>query len=266
MFIGNRACMPEVAVNEEMERSRAALNVPAEKIPAHVAIIMDGNGRWAQARGLPRIEGHKAGAKAVRDTVAECGRLGVRYLTLYSFSIENWKRPREEINALMELLLLSLQREREKLLEHDVRLVHLGRREGLPEEVLRKLDETVKMTSKAKGPTLALALNYSARAEITDALRAIAGKVAGGRIDPADIDEQTISDHLYTAGMPDPDLLIRTAGEMRVSNYLLWQISYAELHVTEAYWPDFGAEQLHAAIRDYAGRQRRFGALSEQLK
>lgn len=257
--------MPDTVLSTESKQSRAALNVPAEKVPKHIAIIMDGNGRWAQDRDLNRIEGHKAGAKAVRDTVAECGRLGVKFLTLYSFSIENWKRPREEINALMELLLLSLQRERETLIEHDIRLMHLGRREGLPIEVLKKLDETIELTSKAKGPTLALALNYGARAEITDGVRAIAAKVASGAIQPVDINEETISDHLYTAGMPDPDLLIRTAGEMRISNYLLWQISYAELYVTDSYWPEFGTDALHTAIRDYASRQRRFGKTAEQI-
>jgi undecaprenyl diphosphate synthase len=240
-------------------------DVPATRRPKHIAIIMDGNGRWAVGRGLPRIAGHRAGAHSVRDIVTECGRLGIKALTLYSFSLENWKRPQDEITGLMSLYLEYLHKERQELIDNNVRFVQLGRREGLPASVLAAVDETIEATRHCTGLTLALALNYGSRAEITDAVRAIARKVREGEIAPDQIDEQTISDHLYTAGprRPDPDLLIRTAGEMRVSNYLLWQISYAEIHVTQKFWPDFSVDDLHAAIRDYANRSRRYGAVDE---
>jgi undecaprenyl diphosphate synthase len=240
-----------------------ALDLPPERLPRHIAIIMDGNGRWARERNQPRIAGHRAGAKAVRDVVLECDRLGIKYLTLYSFSTENWKRPAEEVGALMGLCLDYLVKERQELLDRNIRFVQIGRRAGLPPAVLQEVDDTVAATSGCSGLTLALALNYSSRAEITDAVRAIAAEAASGRLAPDAISEETISDHLYTAGLPDPDLLIRTAGELRVSNYLLWQISYAEIHVTDVYWPDFGVEDVHAALRDYAGRCRRFGGLDE---
>jgi len=251
--------MPDVTEHSTAEAPK--LEIPAEKLPRHIAIIMDGNGRWAEQRDLPRVEGHRAGAASVRAVMTECGRLGIPYLTLFSFSIENWKRPESEVSALMQLLLYHLQKERDELLENNVQLRHLGRREGLPADVLTKLDETIELTRQCTGLTLGLALNYGSRTEITDAVHAIARKVQTGELEPEAIDQQTIDEHLYTAGMPDPDLLIRTAGQMRISNYLLWQISYAELHVADAYWPDFGAEQLHKALRDFAGRQRRFGAV-----
>ena len=238
-------------------------DVPPPCRPRHIAIIMDGNGRWALDRQLPRVAGHRAGARTVRDIVTECARLGMKALTLYSFSIENWKRPETETDALMELYLEYLAKERQELLDHNIRFTQLGRREGLPRNVLRAVDDTIAATSHATGMTLALALNYGSRTEITDAVQAIARQVQSGALNPSDIGEQTISDHLYTAGLPDPDLLIRTAGEMRVSNYLLWQISYAEIHVTEVYWPDFTVSDLHTAIRDYASRHRRFGALDQ---
>ena len=242
------------------------LDLPPERLPRHIAIIMDGNGRWARERNQPRIAGHRAGAKAVRDVVLECDRLGIRYLTLYSFSMENWKRPAEEVGALMELCLEYLVKERQELLERNIRFVQIGRREGLPRSVLQEVDDTVAATSGCTGLTLALALNYSSRTEITDAVRAIAAEVAAGRLAAHEIGEQTISDHLYTAALPDPDLLIRTAGELRVSNYLLWQISYAEIHVTDVYWPDFRVQDVHAALRDYASRCRRFGGLDDSNK
>jgi undecaprenyl diphosphate synthase len=238
-----------------------ALEVPRERRPSHIAVIMDGNGRWAQKRSMPRTAGHRAGARAVRDTVIECGRLGIPMLTLYSFSVENWKRPTEEIEALMGLCLEYLIKQRQELIDNNVRFLQLGRREGLPASVLAELDQTIACTSHCSGITLALALNYGSRAEITDAARAIARKVKAGEIQAEEITEQTISDHLYTAGLHDPDLLIRTAGELRVSNYLLWQISYAEIHITDVLWPDFGVADLHAAIRDYASRSRRFGGV-----
>ena len=222
---------------------------------------MDGNGRWAQSRNQPRIAGHRAGAKAVRDIIIECARLELDALTLYSFSMENWKRPADEVGALMDLYLQYLVKERRELVEHNIRFVQLGRREGLPQSVLDEVDQTAAATSHCTGLTLCVALNYSSRTEITDALRAIVHDVMAGRIDPADIDEDMISRNLYTAGLPDPDLLIRTAGELRISNYLLWQISYAEMYVTDVYWPDFRVENLHHAIREYARRKRRFGGL-----
>ncbi len=222
---------------------------------------MDGNARWAIERSLPRIAGHRAGAQSVRDIVMECGRLGVKALTLYSFSLENWKRPASEVSALMSLYLEYLAKERQELVDNNVRFIQLGRRAGLPEKVLQEMDQTIAATSHCTGWTLALALNYGSRAEIIDAMRAIAQKVKSGELAIEGIGEDTISNHLYTAGLPDPDLLIRTAGELRVSNYLLWQISYAEIHVSENFWPDFTVADLHAAIRDYAGRNRRFGAV-----
>jgi undecaprenyl diphosphate synthase len=236
-------------------------DVHPERIPRHVAIIMDGNGRWAEQRGFPRVFGHRNGAAAVRTVIEEASALGIEVLTLYSFSLENWKRPADEVQGLMDLYTLYLDGERDRLMRENVRFVQIGRREGLPEPVVDAVERLMAATAKNTGPTLCLAVNYGARAEIVDAMRAIARRVEAGEMSVDDIDEQAVSDNLYTHGLPDPDLLIRTAGEMRVSNYLLWQISYAELHVTPTYWPDFGIPDLHAAIRDYAGRKRRFGGL-----
>ncbi len=237
------------------------LGLPREALPRHIAIIMDGNGRWARQRGLPRIEGHRHGSEAVREIVTHCARLGLDCLTLYSFSAENWKRPRDEVEGLMELYALYLAKERPVILENDIRLVQIGRRAGLPEDVLRELDETTRASAANKGLTLCLALNYGSRAEIVDAVRRIAERVAAGELAPGTIDERQISESLDTAGLPDPDLVIRTGGEMRVSNFLLWQISYAELYVTPVLWPDFRAEHLYEAMRDFARRQRRFGGV-----
>ncbi len=235
--------------------------VPAERLPRSIAIIMDGNGRWARQRGLERNKGHEAGAANVREIVTHCARLGVECLTLYSFSTENWRRPVREIAQLMKLYIEYLIKERGEIMDNDIRLVQLGRRDGLPEGVLRELDETAKLSAGNRGMALCLALNYSSRVEIVDAVRSIARRVADGALAPDDIDEQTVSDSLYTANLTDPDLLIRTAGEMRVSNFLLWQISYSELWVTDTYWPDFHAEHLNQAFRDYAARDRRFGGV-----
>ncbi len=239
--------------------SQAVLGIPRDRLPRHIAIIMDGNGRWATQRGWPRIRGHEAGAKTVRDIVTHCARLGIEVLTLYSFSTENWKRPREEVEFLMELYARYLIGERETIMRNNVRFLHVGRREGLPDSVLSEMDKTIEMSCGNSGLKLCLALNYGSRDEIVEAVRRIAGNVRDGRMAPEGIDADVISKELYTAGLPDPDLLIRTANERRVSNFLLWQISYAEIHVCEALWPDFGAEQLNDAIRDFAGRQRRFG-------
>ena len=233
------------------------------RIPRHVAIIMDGNGRWAKQRGFPRMFGHRNGVAAVRSILEECGKLGIEVLTLYSFSIENWKRPAEEIQSLMDLYTTYLEGESERLMRENIRFRQLGRREGLPTGVLVTVDRIVEKTSRNTGATLCLAVNYGSRAEIADACRSIATDVAAGRLPTDAITPELISSRLYTTGLPDPDLLIRTAGEMRVSNYLLWQISYAELHVTPVLWPDFGVADLHAAIRDFASRSRRFGGLEE---
>ncbi len=240
---------------------RELLGIGPERLPRHVAIIMDGNGRWARRQGLPRVSGHEAGAANVREIVTECARLGIECLTLYSFSIENWKRPLDEIEHLMRLYVQYLISERDEIMSNDIRVLQVGRRFGLPPKVLRELDETVSLSSRNTGMKLCLAINYGSRAELTDAVREIAGRVKRGELSPEQIDERMISDSLYTRGLPDPDLLIRTAGELRVSNFLLWQISYAELFISDAYWPDFRREQLHAAIRAYAQRERRFGTL-----
>jgi undecaprenyl diphosphate synthase len=241
-------------------------DIPPHKFPRHIAVIMDGNGRWAVQRGLERVRGHQQGARTVRDVVTECARLrkergGPDFLTLYSFSLENWKRPASEVTFLMQMYIDYLRAERQTMMEHNIRFRQIGRLENLPDPVLEEVDRTLDMTKANDGLTLVLALNYSSRAEIVDAVRAIAGKVKQGDLRAEDIGECTISEHLYTVGMPDPDLLIRTAGEMRVSNYLLWQISYAELFVSDVLWPDFGVPELHEAIRAFAARNRRFGAL-----
>jgi undecaprenyl diphosphate synthase len=242
-----------------------ALEVPADRRPRHIAIIMDGNGRWAERQNLPRVAGHQRGVDSVRRTTEECARLKIEQLTLYCLSSENWKRPQTEINFLMHLLEQYMIEERATIMENNVRVRMLGRRSDIPEQVLRELDQTVELSSANSGMWLNLAINYGGRAEIVDAVRAIAAGVVRQNLEPDSIDEETISAHLYTAGAPDPDLLIRTAGEMRISNFLLWQISYAEIWVTERCWPEFVEGDLHQAIRDYAARDRRFGGLRVEL-
>ena len=232
------------------------------KLPRHIAIIMDGNGRWARAQGKERVEGHARGAKSVDVVTEECCRLGIGQLTLYCLSSENWKRPKPEIDFLMPLLKEYLLAERKKILDQNIRFTVIGRREGLPAEVLSEIGENERLTRGNSGLTLCLAINYGSRAEIVDAVRSIAERVKRGELSPERIDEVTVSGALYTAGMPDPDLLVRTAGEMRVSNYLLWQISYAELWVTPKFWPEFDAALLHEALKDFARRERRFGGLN----
>jgi undecaprenyl diphosphate synthase len=246
---------------ETLERITAAGLDPA-KLPAHIAIIMDGNGRWAKRRGFPRIEGHRRGVKSVRATVEECCRLGIGQLTLYCLSIENWKRPRIELDFLMTLLHKFLLKERAEIMGQNIRFTMIGRRDGLPAGVLREVDENIRLSENNTGMVLCLAINYGARTELVDAFRQLAVQVKDGTLDPDAIDESTITDALYTAGMPDPDLLIRTAAEMRVSNFLLWQISYAELWVTDKCWPEFDTTTLHAALTEYARRERRFGGLT----
>jgi undecaprenyl diphosphate synthase len=237
------------------------LEIPVERLPRHIAIIMDGNGRWAERQNLPRIAGHERGVHSVRRTTEEAARLHIEQLTLYCLSSENWRRPQTEINFLMHLLEQYMIEERATIMDNNVRVRMLGRRDDIPDPVLRELDQTVEMSRPNTGLWLNLAINYGGRAEIVDAVRRIARSVQTGGFSPLDIDEQTISDHLYTAGAADPDLLIRTAGEMRISNFLLWQISYAEIWVTEKCWPEFDERALHDAIRAYAGRKRRFGGL-----
>jgi undecaprenyl diphosphate synthase len=237
------------------------LGIAPEKLPGHVAVIMDGNGRWAERQNLPRIEGHRHGVASVRRITEECSRLGIDQLTLYCLSSENWKRPRRELDFLMHLLEQYLIEERSTLMENDLRVSVIGRREGIADGVLREMDKTVEMCEDNHGMRLCLAVNYGGRAELLDAIRAIADEVQSAQIDWSDITEQTISDHLYTAGMSDPDLLIRTAGELRLSNFLLWQISYCEIWVTQHCWPEFEIDDLHQALRDYAARERRFGGL-----
>jgi undecaprenyl diphosphate synthase len=241
----------------------AAAGLSPERLPRHVAVIMDGNGRWARQRGLPRIEGHRRGVQSVRATIEEGCRLGLGQLTLYCLSVENWKRPQAELDFLMALLHQYLLAERAEIMEQNIRFTTIGRREGLPDEVLREIDENVRLSQGNSGMVLCLAINYGGRTELADACRLLAERVRRGELAAEAIDETAIGAALYTAGMPDPDLLIRTAGEMRVSNFLLWQISYAELWVTDKCWPDFNAELLQQALRDYAGRTRRFGGLED---
>ncbi len=238
-----------------------AIGVDRAHLPRHIAIIMDGNGRWAKAQGLPRICGHEAGAKTVRTIITQCARLGIEVLTLYSFSQENWKRPKVEVDFLMELYGQYLISERSEIVDNNIRLIHLGSRIGLPENVLKQMDITVEASAANDGMILCLALNYGSRREIVDAVREIATRVKANDFTVDDIVEQTISDTLYTKGLPDPDLLIRTAGEKRISTFLLWQISYAELYISNVHWPEFSIEHIHDAIREFATRERRFGSL-----
>ena len=230
-------------------------------IPRHIAIIMDGNGRWAKERGLPRREGHRAGAESVRECVEACKELGVEYLTLYAFSSENWNRPAAEVTALMALLERFLEEKAEELMKQDVRLIAIGHLDRLPDRTRRKLDKAIERTSGNTSLTLVLALSYGAREEIAEAARALAIDAAAGKIDPAKIDCLMVASRLYTAGIPDPDLLIRTSGELRVSNFLLWQISYAEIVIFKKFWPDFRQADLFEAAQEYARRHRRFGGL-----
>jgi undecaprenyl diphosphate synthase len=240
-----------------------AVGLDPARLPRHIAVIMDGNGRWARQRGLPRIEGHQRGVQSVRATVEECCRLGIEQLTLYCLSIENWKRPQHELDFLMTLLSKYLVDERAEIMEQNIRFTTIGRRHDLSAPVLHDIDENMRMSRDNTGMVLCLAINYGGRAEMVDAIRQVAAQVRQGSLEPDDIDEATVSDALSTAGMPDPDLLIRTAGEMRISNFLLWQISYAELWVTEKCWPEFDNACLHAALHDFANRERRFGGLKD---
>jgi len=230
-------------------------------LPQHVAVIMDGNGRWAKQRGLPRIEGHRQGAESARAIIRNAGELGIKYLTLYAFSAENWNRPKEEVDALMKYLVHYLKTETPELNKNNVRLEIIGQIWRLPDLVQDHLKKSIATLAKNNGLTLIMALSYGSRIEIVDAVRRLAEKVKSGQIEPADITEKVISDHLWTRSIPDPDLLVRTIGEMRVSNFLLWQISYAELVITPTLWPDFRKPQLFSALEEYARRHRRFGGV-----
>ncbi len=228
-------------------------------IPAHIAIIMDGNGRWAQKKGNIRLHGHKAGVKSVRDITESCAQLGVKYLTLYAFSTENWNRPSAEINGLMKLLVQALRDEADRLKKNDIKLVTIGQIERLPAKCQRQLNEVKELTQENNRMQLCLALSYSGRWDITEAVKQIAKEVAQGNINPEEIDDNLIGSYLSTAAIPDPDLIIRTSGEYRISNFLLWQLAYSELFITETYWPDFRRDELYRAIFSYQKRDRRYG-------
>jgi undecaprenyl diphosphate synthase len=242
---------------------RLAEAIDPDRLPAHIAIIMDGNGRWAQKRNLPRVVGHRAGIEPVRSTVETCSRLGIQALTLYAFSVENWKRPRAEVDMLWRLLRIYLRRELPELMRNRVRFACMGHMDGLPPQVRQDLETSIDATAGNNGLRLNVAINYSGRSELVDAVNAIVEDARlEGRLRDLRIDEESIAARLYTAGLPDPDLLIRTSGEKRVSNFLLWQIAYAELYVTDTLWPDFRRADLLDAILDYQKRDRRFGGLS----
>ena len=246
---------------EKLKKTAKRLGLRPNQMPRHIAIIMDGNGRWAKRKGLPRVEGHRQGGKTVEKIAQCCVDFGIESLTLYSFSIENWKRPKGEVSALMHLYTQYLIEIRDTLMKNNVKLVHLGRSAGLPAPVQNELKKTMEITDANTGMILALALNYSGRVEIIDATIQIAQEYKNGKLRLRDIDEQCVSRHLYTAGLAEPDLLIRTANEMRISNFLLWQISYSEFYVTKTFWPDFKKTSLEKAIRAYASRTRRFGTI-----
>lgn len=246
--------MPAIEDGKTANEIKAAGN-----LPKHIAIIMDGNGRWARKRGLPRIQGHRAGRKAVREAVEGCVELGIGVLTLYTFSVENWSRPEREVSALMRFLHQTLKEEREELRKNDVKLGVIGRADDLPRSVQRALDESIGYLKNGKALLLNLALSYGGRAEIVDAIKKILSDAEVLHTRPEDIDERLVEKCLYTSGLPDPDLLIRTSGEMRISNFLLWQLAYSEMWVTDTLWPDFRKRHLLEAIREYQKRQRRFG-------
>ncbi len=240
-------------------------DIEADRLPRHIAVIMDGNGRWAQRQQLPRIEGHRMGVASVRRTVEECARLGIEQLTLYCLSSENWKRPQQELDFLMHLLEQYMIEERRTIMENEIQVHVIGRRDGIPEKTWEQMETTIQMSADNQKTRLCLAINYGGRAEIVDAVQELACQVKAGELAPDDITEDLISRSLYTAQMPEPDLLIRTAGEMRISNFLLWQISYAELWITQKCWPEFVEGDLHQAIQTFVNRERRFGGLGSEL-
>ena len=241
-------------------------NIDPKRLPRHVAIIMDGNGRWARARGLDRSEGHVEGVNTVRKITEAASEIGIKYLTLYTFSTENWNRPQEEVDALMNLIVIAIERETADLIKNNVRLTMIGDFGRMPDFAPRRLSKCMDDTAQCTGLTLVLALSYSSRWEITEAVRNIAAKVQAGSLDPDDITDDTISRNLSTADMPDPDLLIRTGGDFRVSNFLLWQIAYSEIYVTSTYWPDFTKDDFLDALEQFQSRERRFGLTSDQVQ
>ena len=241
-------------------------NIDPKRLPRHVAIIMDGNGRWARARGLDRSEGHVEGVNTVRKITEAASEIGIKYLTLYTFSTENWNRPQEEVDALMNLIVIAIERETADLIKNNVRLTMIGDFGRMPDFARRRLSKCMDDTAHCTGLTLVLALSYSSRWEITEAVRNIAAKVQAGSLDPDDITDDTISRNLSTADMPAPDLLIRTGGDFRVSNFLLWQIAYSEIYVTSTYWPDFTKDDFLDALEQFQSRERRFGLTSDQVQ
>lgn len=257
-----KAIQPLAPANRE--EAQLIEKIDLRRLPRHIAIIMDGNGRWAERRHLPRIAGHKAGVKMTREIVDTCARLGVPCLTLYAFSLENWRRPHAETTFLMRLLREYLKREMPSLHKNSIQFLAIGRSAELPEAVRNDIDESMRMTSRNTGMKLAVALNYGGRAELVDAFNSMLADIRANGLSAFHADEQTISNHLYTAGLPDPDLLIRTSGEMRVSNFLLWQIAYAEIYVTETLWPDFSRARLFEALIDFQKRERRYGGLGKR--
>ena len=241
-------------------------NINKENLPLHIAIIMDGNGRWAKERGLARTQGHVEGVKRVDEVVQAASDAGVKVLTLYTFSTENWSRPEHEVSVLMQVLITALGQKMQKLCSNKIRMHVSGRRDGAPRSVLEAFDHVVEATKNNQGMVLNIAFNYGSRQEIMDAVRSIARDCAAGVIAPEHVDEAVLSSRLYTAGLPDPDLLIRTSGEKRISNFLLWQLSYAEFYFTDKYWPDFTSEEFHKALSDFSGRTRRYGAVSPVIQ
>jgi undecaprenyl diphosphate synthase len=241
-------------------------NIDLDNLPQHIAVIMDGNGRWAKKKGAARIFGHRNAVKAVRETTETCAELGVKFLTLYAFSTENWSRPKEEVDALMQLLVSTIRSETETLIKNRIKLATIGNTANLPMGCQRELKEAIEITKNNDGLTLILALSYSGRWEILEAVRQISREVQQGMLAPESIDEQVFVSHLNTRNIPDPELLIRTSGEMRVSNFLLWQIAYSELYIPDVLWPDFRKEHLYEAIAAYQKRERRFGKISEQVR
>lgn len=266
-FVGirwnNRVKSPDSLKAPTREEEPLLRNLDAHRLPQHIAVIMDGNGRWAQRRHLPRVAGHRAGVQSARTIIETCVGLGIPALTLYAFSMENWRRPKAEIDFLMHLLREYLRKELPLIQRNNIRLLVIGRHDQLPREVRADIDRAMEQTAGNTGMKLAVALNYGGRAEIVDAFNQILDRVRHNGLANARVDEKMISEHLYTAELPDPDLLIRTSGEMRVSNFLLWQIAYAEIYVTETLWPDFSRAQLYEALLEYQKRERRYGGLAE---
>jgi undecaprenyl diphosphate synthase len=259
----SRVKVPESLKPSDLAEERLLLELDADRLPQHIAVIMDGNGRWAQRRHLPRVAGHRAGVQSARTVIETCARLGIPALTLYAFSMENWRRPKAEIDFLMRLLREYLRKELPTINRNNIRMLVIGRSDQLPQEVRADIDRAMELTAGNTGMKLAVALNYGGRAELVDAFNRILDRVRNNGLANARVDEELISQHLYTAGLPDPDLLIRTSGEMRVSNFLLWQIAYAEIYVTETLWPDFSRAQLYEALLDFQRRERRYGGLAE---